>query len=225
MLSDQPEKKAIQREITARRTILWWRICAEIARKSGVFASLKLLIINHLTRWRRERDSNYRFALILNKLLKIKEARNSKTAQFAVSRYATRTVAESEGFEPPIPFQVCRFSRPMQSTALPTLRAPYHTRKGVVLTLDVFGAYRLVVASRMPATFNFPSAISLSNRHLRNLQRTPFGNSAIKTSPSFFEGSRSTRMPWSANFAITAFISLSTDGLLRSSIPRWHRSS
>src|ERR1700688_498662 len=34
----------------------------------------------------------------------------------------TDSMAESEGFEPPIPFQVCRFSRPMQSTALPTLR-------------------------------------------------------------------------------------------------------
>ena len=31
-------------------------------------------------------------------------------------------VAESEGFEPPIPFRVCRFSRPVPSTTRPTLR-------------------------------------------------------------------------------------------------------
>ena len=31
-------------------------------------------------------------------------------------------LAEREGFEPPIPFQVCRFSRPEPSTARPPLR-------------------------------------------------------------------------------------------------------
>ena len=31
-------------------------------------------------------------------------------------------MAESEGFEPPIPVKVCRFSRPVPSTARPTLR-------------------------------------------------------------------------------------------------------
>src|SRR5215470_9338141 len=31
-------------------------------------------------------------------------------------------LAEREGFEPPIPFQVCRFSRPVPSTARPPLR-------------------------------------------------------------------------------------------------------
>src|SRR5256885_12305957 len=31
-------------------------------------------------------------------------------------------MAESEGFEPPIPVKVCRFSRPVPSTAPPTLR-------------------------------------------------------------------------------------------------------
>src|SRR5208282_3890156 len=30
-------------------------------------------------------------------------------------------MAESEGFEPPIPVKVCRFSRPVPSTARPTL--------------------------------------------------------------------------------------------------------
>src|SRR5438105_9434172 len=31
-------------------------------------------------------------------------------------------MAEREGFEPPIPFQVCRFSRPVPSTTRPSLR-------------------------------------------------------------------------------------------------------
>jgi hypothetical protein len=31
-------------------------------------------------------------------------------------------MAESEGFEPPIPVKVCRFSRPVPSTTRPTLR-------------------------------------------------------------------------------------------------------
>jgi hypothetical protein len=31
-------------------------------------------------------------------------------------------LAESEGFEPPIPFRVCRFSRPVPSTTRPTLQ-------------------------------------------------------------------------------------------------------
>src|SRR5437879_9096757 len=31
-------------------------------------------------------------------------------------------MAEREGFEPPIPFRVCRFSRPVPSTARPPLR-------------------------------------------------------------------------------------------------------
>ncbi len=33
-----------------------------------------------------------------------------------------KELAESEGFEPPIPFRVCRFSRPVPSTTRPTLR-------------------------------------------------------------------------------------------------------
>src|SRR4030095_5632476 len=36
-------------------------------------------------------------------------------------------MAESEGFEPPIPFQVCRFSRPVPSTTRPTLRLLFAT--------------------------------------------------------------------------------------------------
>ncbi len=32
-------------------------------------------------------------------------------------------MAEREGFEPPIPFRVCRFSRPEPSTTRPPLRA------------------------------------------------------------------------------------------------------
>src|SRR5215475_8283838 len=31
-------------------------------------------------------------------------------------------MAEREGFEPPIPFRVCRFSRPVPSTTRPSLR-------------------------------------------------------------------------------------------------------
>src|SRR5207244_3335623 len=33
-----------------------------------------------------------------------------------------KCMAEREGFEPPIPFQVCRFSRPVPSTTRPPLR-------------------------------------------------------------------------------------------------------
>src|SRR5215469_18925214 len=35
-----------------------------------------------------------------------------------------RNLAEREGFEPPIPFRVCRFSRPVPSTTRPPLRFP-----------------------------------------------------------------------------------------------------
>src|SRR3954464_649105 len=35
-------------------------------------------------------------------------------------------MAESEGFEPPIPVKVCRFSRPVPSTTRPTLRGGYY---------------------------------------------------------------------------------------------------
>src|SRR5438045_1379405 len=35
-------------------------------------------------------------------------------------------VAEREGFEPPIPFQVCRFSRPEPSTARPPLHLHFY---------------------------------------------------------------------------------------------------
>ena len=38
------------------------------------------------------------------------------------SRRTNRIMAESEGFEPPIPFQVRRLSRPMPSTTRPALR-------------------------------------------------------------------------------------------------------
>src|SRR5258708_8598325 len=34
----------------------------------------------------------------------------------------TKIMAEREGFEPPLPFRVCRFSRPVPSTTRPPLR-------------------------------------------------------------------------------------------------------
>ena len=37
-----------------------------------------------------------------------------------------RDLAESEGFEPSRPAKVCRFSRPVLSTAQPTLRRPIY---------------------------------------------------------------------------------------------------
>src|SRR5271169_4435045 len=37
-------------------------------------------------------------------------------------RSETKEMAEREGFEPPIPFRVCRFSRPEPSTTRPPLR-------------------------------------------------------------------------------------------------------
>jgi hypothetical protein len=36
-----------------------------------------------------------------------------------------KVMAEREGFEPPIPFQVCRFSRPEPSTTRPPLRGSH----------------------------------------------------------------------------------------------------
>src|SRR5258708_30572004 len=43
---------------------------------------------------------------------------------------APQVMAEREGFEPPIPFQVCRFSRPVPSTTRPALQLLhfYYTR-------------------------------------------------------------------------------------------------
>jgi hypothetical protein len=46
-------------------------------------------------------------------------------------------VAESEGFEPPIPVKVCRFSRPVPSTTRPTLRS------GVALSITSFQQLRV----------------------------------------------------------------------------------
>jgi hypothetical protein len=42
-------KRATQREINDLRETLWWKICPEIARKSGRLMSCKLQIISHLT--------------------------------------------------------------------------------------------------------------------------------------------------------------------------------
>ena len=50
-LVDQ-RKGRFEWRLTARREILWWKICAGIARKSGSLAIFKLFIINSLTRWR-----------------------------------------------------------------------------------------------------------------------------------------------------------------------------
>src|SRR5687767_2516135 len=41
----------------------------------------------------------------------------------ALATRAKRSVAEREGFEPPVPFQVLRFSRPPPSTTRPSLHA------------------------------------------------------------------------------------------------------
>src|SRR6266436_4454015 len=48
---------------------------------------------------------------------------------------ASQVMAEREGFEPPIPFQVCRFSRPVPSTTRPPLRLLqfYYSRDEFVL--------------------------------------------------------------------------------------------
>ncbi len=40
--------------------ILWWNFCMKIGRKPGQFDRLKLFILNKLTVWRREGDSNPR---------------------------------------------------------------------------------------------------------------------------------------------------------------------
>src|SRR6266700_1199040 len=43
-------------------------------------------------------------------------------AHMAFKHKKTKGLAEREGFEPPIPVKVCRFSRPVPSTARPPLR-------------------------------------------------------------------------------------------------------
>jgi hypothetical protein len=58
-LTDQRNRR-LNGRLTTRKEILWWKICAEIGPKSGRFSLFKLLIINDLTRWRREGDSNPR---------------------------------------------------------------------------------------------------------------------------------------------------------------------
>src|ERR1035437_1577900 len=50
-LVDQ-RKGQLKGRLTTRRDILWWKICAKLARKSGTFKTYKLLIINNLTRRR-----------------------------------------------------------------------------------------------------------------------------------------------------------------------------
>src|SRR5262245_39919000 len=47
---------------------------------------------------------------------------NKKEALSLQTKRASRVLAEGEGFEPPIPFRVQRFSRPPPSTARPSLR-------------------------------------------------------------------------------------------------------
>ena len=51
------------------------------------------------------------------------DGKESWTGQDRNHKYKiNKELAESEGFEPPIPFRVCRFSRPVPSTTRPTLR-------------------------------------------------------------------------------------------------------
>src|SRR6266700_6827165 len=62
-----------------------------------------------------------------------------RTGTFQVSHRVTarlrKGMAEREGFEPPIPFQVCRLSRPVPSTTRPPLRLLqfYYSRDEFVL--------------------------------------------------------------------------------------------
>src|ERR1700689_2016483 len=53
-------------------------------------------------------------------------------------------LAEREGFEPPIPFRVCRFSRPVPSTTRPPLRLLQFYYRGRILR-------------KFPTTFDFVS--------------------------------------------------------------------
>jgi hypothetical protein len=46
----------------------------------------------------------------------------SRAAVARLYHVGSKGLAEREGFEPPIPFQVCRFSRPEPSTTRPPLR-------------------------------------------------------------------------------------------------------
>ena len=50
-LVDQ-RKGCFKVRLATRREILWWKICAELARKSGRLSTSKLLILNKLTAWR-----------------------------------------------------------------------------------------------------------------------------------------------------------------------------
>ena len=58
-------------------------------------------------------------------------------------------MAEREGFEPPIPFRVCRFSRPVPSTTRPPLRLLQFYYAGLIL--EHFNAIRFCIFNRLRA--------------------------------------------------------------------------
>jgi hypothetical protein len=77
-------------------------------------------------KWRRGRDSNLRCFDGVSVASAASErepaAEIPSAAKTSTTKISTAKMAEREGFEPPIPFRVYRFSRPTVSTAHTPLR-------------------------------------------------------------------------------------------------------
>ena len=75
-------------------------------------------------------------------------------------------MADGEGFEPPIPFQVCRFSRPEPSTARPPIRRTQrnYTERRFHGGCFHFAPFSDWVTNRFTFSFKFPSRCNGNNR-------------------------------------------------------------
>src|ERR1700690_1467397 len=92
------------------------------------------------------------------------------------SMFEKEKVAESEGFEPPIPFRVCRFSRPVPSTTRPTLRLVQFYYSLQFCWTGCRGFF-CRVAIRQRAGFNSEDALQMQEPSLWRVQFT--GSDAI----------------------------------------------
>ena len=84
----------------------------------------------------------------------------------------SKGLAEREGFEPPIPFRVCRFSRPVPSTTRPPLRN------------YSFTAARVVFARQSSASLMFILHAAMKGfRNCASLSRLPVQSHRIASVP------------------------------------------
>ncbi len=138
----------------------------------------KLLIIQTL--WRRGRDSNLsRFAGVSG------AGARRRNPESAAADEGPAIVAEREGFEPPIPFRVCRFSRPEPSTARPPLRGPWAifdctSNRATSVNVGTSPGHSLTRkrksgSARLPLLFCAPTVCLLARRPARLLHRSCAG--------------------------------------------------